>query len=104
VEIRLHLGNVDRDDSAIGFQFYNDRAIDEYVETVLAHNTVAVPHFDDLLSIDLETIICQLNNERADIDAFDEAGTEGGMDKPCEFQDAVDKTIVELHATARAIE
>ena len=71
---------------------------------MLTHNTVAVPDLDDLLSIDVETIVCQLNNQRADIDAFDEARAERGMDKPGGFKDAVDKTIVGLHATAIAIE
>ena len=98
MEIRLHLGNVDGNDSAIRFQFDNRGTIDKQVKTVRTDNTVAVPHLDDLLSIDLETIVCQLSKECADIDAFDKAGTECGVDKPGGFQDAVDKTIVGLHA------
>jgi hypothetical protein len=56
VKVGVHLRHMHVDDSAAGFEFDNDSAVDDQIQAVLSNLYGRVPDPDQLFAFDLETV------------------------------------------------
>lgn len=97
MKVGIHLSHVNSDNSAAGFEFDNNSAIDDQIQMMLSNHARAVSNLNQLFPLDSKPAPFQFCNKSATIDAFDESWTKFGMNFPCRFKNSVNQSLV-FHA------